>query len=158
MDPSLIIHILSHPDLDWVRTWTSNYALRPPHSTVYCTVLELQSCVYSTVYIIHYIILNNGTLKSNSSIFPRSEGYITQYTPSGVFGLIDNENNEVNISLIIVKSDILSMLGLDLGYTVKYNPLPSGVPLGFALGNSFRHRVIFDRISLVSSKYGYSIN
>ena len=26
----------------------------------------------------HYIILNNGILKSNSSIFPRSEGYITQ--------------------------------------------------------------------------------
>ena len=30
---------------------------------------------------IHYIILNNGILKSNSSVFPRSEGYITQYTP-----------------------------------------------------------------------------
>ena len=29
----------------------------------------------------HYINLNNGILKSNSSIFPRSEGYITQYTP-----------------------------------------------------------------------------
>ena len=30
---------------------------------------------------LHYIILNNGILKSNSSKFPRSEGYITQYTP-----------------------------------------------------------------------------
>ena len=29
----------------------------------------------------HFIILNDGILKSNSSIFPRSEGYITQYTP-----------------------------------------------------------------------------
>ena len=29
----------------------------------------------------YYIILNNGILKLNSSIFPRSEGYITQYTP-----------------------------------------------------------------------------
>ena len=29
----------------------------------------------------HYIILNNGILKSNTSIFPHSEGYITQYTP-----------------------------------------------------------------------------
>ena len=29
----------------------------------------------------HYIILNNGIPKSNSSIFPRSKGYITQYTP-----------------------------------------------------------------------------
>ena len=36
-------------------------------------------------------------------------------------------------------------------------PSPSGVPLGFALGNSFRWRVIFDRISLLSSHYGYSI-
>ena len=32
------------------------------------------------------------------------------------------------------------------------------VPLGFALGKSFRQRVIFDHISLVSSKYGYSIS
>ena len=46
---------------------------------------------------------------------------------------------------------IVSVLGLDSGYTVKYNPLPSGVPSGFALRNSFRQRVIFDRISLVSS-------
>ena len=51
----------------------------------------------------HYIIPNNGILKSNSSIFPRSEGYITQYTPWGVYGLIVNENNVVNISLMIVK-------------------------------------------------------
>ena len=33
------------------------------------------------LYTEHYIILNNGILKSNSSILPRSEGYITQYTP-----------------------------------------------------------------------------
>ena len=43
----------------------------------------------------------------------------------------------------------MSVLGQDLGYTVKYNPLPSRVPSGFALGNSFRQKVIFDRISLV---------
>ena len=52
---------------------------------------------------IHYIIHNNGILKSNSSIFPWSEGYITQYTPKGVYKLLVNENNEVNISLVIVK-------------------------------------------------------
>ena len=34
--------------------------------------------LYSSV---HYIILNNGILKSNSSVFPWSEGYISQYTP-----------------------------------------------------------------------------
>ena len=36
---------------------------------------------YICKYMDHYIILNNEILKSNSSIFPRSEGYITQYTP-----------------------------------------------------------------------------
>ena len=51
----------------------------------------------------------------------------------------------------------MSVLGLDSGYTIKYNPLPSGVPLGFALGNSFRQRVEFYHISLVSFLYGYSI-
>ena len=34
----------------------------------------------------------------------------------------------------------MSVIGLDSGYTVKYNHLPSGVPSGFALGNSFRQR------------------
>ena len=38
-------------------------------------------------------------------------------------------------------NDVLSVLGLNTGYTVKYTPLPSGVPLGLALGNSFRQRV-----------------
>ena len=52
----------------------------------------------------------------------------------------------------------MSVLGLDSGYTVKYNPLPSGVPSGFALGNSFRPRVIFDRVSFVLSLYGYNIS
>ena len=51
----------------------------------------------------HYIILNNAILKSNSSIFPQSEGYIKQYTPLGVYGLIVNEKNEENICLMIVK-------------------------------------------------------
>ena len=32
-------------------------------------------------FISHYIILNNGILKSYSLICPRSKGYITQYTP-----------------------------------------------------------------------------
>ena len=48
----------------------------------------------------NYIILNNGILKSNYSIFPWSKGYITQYAPQGVYGVNINENNEVNISLM----------------------------------------------------------
>ena len=35
----------------------------------------------------------------------------------------------------------MSVVGLDSGCTVKYNPLPAEVPLDFALGNSFRQRV-----------------
>ena len=45
------------------------------------TVLSQARTVIWGLYIVHYIIINNGILKSNSSIFPRSEGYITQYTP-----------------------------------------------------------------------------
>ena len=54
---------------------------------------------------------------------------------------------------VMFSSDFLHgiTLGLDLGYTVKYNPLSSGVPSGEARGNSFGQRVIFDRISLVLS-------
>ena len=42
---------------------------------------------------------------------------------------------------MIVKNYIMSVLGLDSGYTVKYNPFPPRVPSGLALGNSFRQRV-----------------
>ena len=35
-----------------------------------------------------------------------------------------------------VKVNIVSLLGRDEGYTVKYNPLPEGVPEGEARGNS----------------------
>ena len=34
------------------------------------------------------------------------------------------------------QTDIVSVLGRDKGYTVKYNPLPEGVPEGKARGNS----------------------
>ena len=88
----------------------------------------------------HYIILNNGILISNSSVFPWSEGYILQYTPK-----------EIDGQIVELLNDIMSVLGLNSGYTVKYNPLSSGVPLGFALGHSFRQMVIFDSISLVLS-------
>ena len=48
-------------------------------------------------------------------------------------------------------NDILSVLGLDLVYTVKFTTLPSEVLSGFALRNSFRQSGIFDCISLVLS-------
>ena len=40
----------------------------------------------------------------------------------GVYGIIVNECNEGIISIIFFKNDILPLLGLDLGYTVKYSP------------------------------------
>ena len=51
----------------------------------------------------------------------------------------------------------LFVLGLNLGYTVKYSPLPFKVSSGFALGNSLKPRAIFDGIFIVSSGYKYSI-
>ena len=45
----------------------------------------------------------------------------------------------------------VSVLGRDKGYTIKYTPLPEGVPEGKSQGNSFRRRGIFDRISWVKS-------
>ena len=38
-------------------------------------------CYLNNYKTLHYIILTNGILKSNSSVFPRSEGFISQYTP-----------------------------------------------------------------------------
>ena len=37
---------------------------------------------------------------------------------------------------LFIEVDIVSVLGRDEGYTVKYNPLPEGVPEGEARGNS----------------------
>ena len=51
-------------------------------TVLYCTVVHsLGVRVAGGACTVHYIILNNGILISNSSIFPRSKGYITLYTP-----------------------------------------------------------------------------
>ena len=46
--------------------------------------------------------------------------------PQGTAGHPQQENGK----------HIVSVLGRDKGYTVKYNPLPEGVPEGKARGNS----------------------
>ena len=89
--------------------------------------------------IYQYIITKYGILKLNSTVVPSSNGYISQYTPSGVYMLIVNEINEIIISIIILKYDILPVLVLSSGYTVKYSFPPSGVSSGFALGNALNH-------------------
>ena len=45
----------------------------------------------------------------------------------------------------------VSVLGWEEGYTVKYIPLPEGVPKGEAWGSSWRQRGIFERISQAES-------
>ena len=67
------------------------------------------------------------------------------------FGAKLTETAKIIILIIIARNEILSVLGLDSGCTVKYSPSPSGVPSGFALGNSLGRRAIFHRTSLVSS-------
>ena len=104
-----------------------------------------------TLCTVQYISLKYGISKFNSTVLPSSKGYISQYTPLGVYGLIVDKNKEGIISVIILANVILPILGLNLGYTVKYSPLPSGVPSGFALGNSLWRRAIIDRISFFSS-------
>ena len=47
-------------------------------------------------------------------------------------------------TILIHKKFILFLLGLNLGYPVKYRPLPLGVLLGFALRNSLRQSAKFD--------------
>ena len=58
---------------------------------------------------------------------------------------------EKNNSLFSCMIYTVSILGRDKGYKVKYNSLSEGVPKGEARGNSWRQRVIFDRISQVES-------
>ena len=61
------------------------------------------------------------------------------------FGRADT--NHLDLSL----NDIVSVLGRDEGYTVKYNPLPEEVPDGKAGGNTWRQKIIFDRIFRIES-------
>ena len=44
--------------------------------------------------------------------------------------------NDIDIDISLAEKYIVSILGRGEGYTVKYNPLPEGVPEGEAQGNS----------------------
>ena len=59
------------------------FSIHPRKKTNLLSSLDgiLITALYDWLNSDHYIILINWILKSNSSIFPRSEGYITQYTP-----------------------------------------------------------------------------
>ena len=103
--PSFWSHVHNPPQVLYKLTlrWNSNECVRPyfvqlerlssfiqikwiKHALAHSVELHIRANFYSTSggyedYTYHYIILNNGILKSNSSIFPQSEGYITHYTP-----------------------------------------------------------------------------
>ena len=87
------------------------------------------------------------------SVLRQDNVFIIKFSlsPKKFFGAKLTETAKIIIIITIVRNDILSVLGLDSGYTVKHTPSPSGVPLGFALRHSFRQRGIFDRISLLLS-------
>ena len=53
----------------------------------------------------------------------------------------------MRMSVLVVMSGYnATVSGRDKGYTVKYAPLPEGIPKGKARWNSARRRGIFDRI------------
>ena len=68
-----------------------------------------------------------------------------------IVGNADYVEREWDTLATLPKVHIVSVLGRDEGYTVKYNPLSEGVSDVEAQGNSRRQRVIFDRLSRVES-------
>ena len=72
-------------------------------------------------------------------------------TAHQLFEYFSTSEDKHKLIIIILNNYIISVLELTLGYTVKSSPLPLGVPLGFAIANSLRQWVIFDRVSLDST-------
>ena len=113
------------------RKWTVKCCPQAKGYIWLCIPCVVLIRIHFILFIVHYIILNNGILKSNSLVFPWSEGYISQYT--------------VHISTQLRMYD-------------QIYPFAFRSSSGIALWNSIRRRGIFDRISLVLSSYGYSID
>ena len=78
------------------------------------------------------------------SVLRQDNVFIIKFSlsPRKFFGAKLTETAKIIIIIIIVRNEIMSVLGLDLGYMVKYSPSPLG-----ALGQ----RAIFDHLSLLSS-------
>ena len=87
------------------------------------------------------------------SVLRQDNVFIIKFSlsPRKFFGAKLTETAKIIIIIIIVRNEIMSVLGLNSGYTVKYSPPPLRVPSIFALGNSLRQRAIFDCTSLVLS-------
>ena len=87
------------------------------------------------------------------SVLRQDNVFIIKFSlsPKKFFGAKLTETAKIIIIIIIVRNEILSVLGREEGYTVKYSPLAEGVPEGEARGNSRGRRAIVDRISRVES-------
>ena len=68
-----LLHTLSHT----LHVLQYGYYAMPCY--VLAQTMPTALCLFR-YFTIHYIITNNGKLKLNYSVFPRSEGYITQNT------------------------------------------------------------------------------
>ena len=69
---------------------------------MYTVSIRTRLGIYGQIQI-QYIILKYGILKVYSTLLPSSEGYISQYTPKGVYRLIVNEINEGIISIKLLR-------------------------------------------------------
>ena len=69
------------------------------------------------------------------SVLRQDNVFIIKFSlsPRKFFGAKLTETAKIIIIIIIVRHEIMSILGLDSGYTVKYSPSPSGVPSGEGL-------------------------
>ena len=124
------------------------------------------SVLYTVYSILQYIILMYGILKLNSTVLPSSEGYISQYTPKGVYRLIVNEINEGINWIIILNNDILSVQGLNSDILYLYCDKGRDIPWNIAwahrnsqrqsLRNFLRAQTIFHRVSQLKSQYRHS--
>ena len=85
----------------WTRTKCNDFSFPFNFKKICCS--HTLFCNKASNYIDQYIILNNGILKFTASVLLSSEGFISQYTPQGVYKLIVNEINEGIISIMIVK-------------------------------------------------------
>ena len=97
----------------YLTVWRSSLGHRPRELLwakgyiwpyVPCLVLIwLQNIMFTC----QYIILNNGILKFNTSVFSSSERYISQYTPKGVYRLRDilQKKSSFNLGIFLTGSD-----------------------------------------------------
>ena len=109
--------------------------MHPMHaSKIQCSIVQSWTVKYNAVKFLT-VIYWKFTL--SKSLYPR--GIFCCILPCS----IHNKTAKGIIIAMVAKHVIISMLGLDSGYTVKYSSLPLGYPSAFGIGNSLRHTMYF---------------